>query len=334
MSVNIGVVGAGSWGTTLADMLARNGHDVKLWAREPEVVESIRRDRVNTMFLPDSRLQDGVDPREDIAEVVTGAELVVSAAPSHAVRDVGRHIAAAVGDARPTVVSVSKGLEPGTHHTMTHVLEELMPHCGVVALSGPSFAQEVYRGLPTAVVAASADVVAAEKTQRVFANPAFRVYTSPDALGVQLGGALKNVVAIAAGVLDGLDLGTNPRAALITRGLAETSRLGEELGADPHTFAGLAGMGDLILTATGALSRNRTLGIELGKGRALDEILAERRTVAEGINTARVAVELAGITGVELPIASEVEHVLFHAKSPHEALRDLMERELKAERWR
>ncbi len=334
MSVNIGVVGAGSWGTTLADMLARNGHDVKLWAREPEVVESIRRDRVNTMFLPDSRLQDGVDPREDIAEVVTGAELVVSAAPSHAVRDVGQHIAAAVGDARPTVVSVSKGLEPGTHHTMTHVLEELMPHCGVVALSGPSFAQEVYRGLPTAVVAASADVVAAEKTQRVFANPGFRVYTSPDALGVQLGGALKNVVAIAAGVLDGLDLGTNPRAALITRGLAETSRLGEELGADPHTFAGLAGMGDLILTATGALSRNRTLGIELGKGRALDEILAERRTVAEGINTARVAVELAGITGVELPIASEVEHVLFHAKSPHEALRDLMERELKAERWR
>jgi glycerol-3-phosphate dehydrogenase (NAD(P)+) len=334
VSVQVGVVGAGSWGTTLADLLARNGHDVKLWAREPEVVESIRKDRVNAMFLADSRLQDGVDPREDIADVVTGAELVVSAVPSQHVREVGRHIAAAVGSACPTLVTVSKGLEPGTHHTMTHVLEELMPQCGVVALSGPSFAQEVYRGLPTAVVAAASDVVAAEKTQRVFSNSYFRVYTSPDALGVQLGGALKNVVAIAAGVLDGLDLGTNPRAALITRGLAETSRLGEELGADPHTFAGLAGMGDLILTATGALSRNRTLGIELGRGRALDEILAERHTVAEGISTARVAVELAEITGVELPIASEVEHVLFHAKSPHEALRDLMERELKAERWR
>jgi glycerol-3-phosphate dehydrogenase (NAD(P)+) len=315
-------------------MLARNGHAVELWAREPEVVESIRKDRVNTMFMPGSRLQEGVAVREDIADVVAGADLVVSAVPSHAVREIGEQIAAAVGSATPTVVSVSKGLEPGTHHTMTHVLKELMAQCGVVALSGPSFAQEVYRGLPTAVVAASPDIVAAETAQRVFSNRYFRVYTSPDTLGVELGGALKNVVAIAAGVLDGLGLGSNPRAALITRGLAETSRLGEELGADAHTFAGLAGMGDLILTATGALSRNRTLGIELGQGRALEEILAERHTVAEGINTARVAVELAEVTGVELPIAGEVEHVLFHAKSPHEALRDLMERELKAERWR
>ena len=334
MSVRIGVVGAGSWGTTLADLLVRNGHDVKLWAREPEVVESIRKDRVNAVFLRDSRLEDGIEALGDIGDVVSGVELVVSAAPSHVVREIGQRIAAAVGNQTPTVVSVSKGLEPGTHHTMTHVLEELMPQCGVVALSGPSFAQEVYRGLPTALVAASPNVVAAETTQRVFSNKYFRVYTSPDDLGVQLGGALKNVVAIAAGVLDGLDLGSNPRAALITRGLAETSRLGEELGADPHTFAGLAGMGDLILTATGALSRNRTLGIELAKGRALDEILAERQTVAEGINTARVAVELGEVTGVELPIAIEVEHVLFHDKSPHEALRDLMERELKAERWR
>ncbi len=334
MSLRIGVVGAGSWGTTLADLLARNGHDVKLWAREPEVVESIRKDRVNAVFLPDSRLEDGIEALGDIGDVVSGVELVVSAPPSHVVREIGQKIAAAVGNQTPTVVSVSKGLEPGTHYTMTHVLEELMPQCGVVALSGPSFAQEVYRGLPTALVAASPNIVAAETTQRVFSNKYFRVYTSPDALGVQLGGALKNVVAIAAGVLDGLNLGSNPRAALITRGLAETSRLGEELGADPHTFAGLAGMGDLILTATGALSRNRTLGIELAKGRALVEILAERQTVAEGINTARVAVELGEITGVELPIASEVEHVLFHGKSSHEALRDLMERELKAERWR
>ena len=332
--MQIGVVGAGSWGTTLADMLARNGHDVRLWAREAEVVESIRKDRINAVFLRDSPLQESIEVSGEIAEVVSNAEIVVSAAPSHAVRAVGQQIADAIGSAAPLVVSVSKGLEPGTHHTMTHVLEELVPHCGVVALSGPSFAREVYRRRPTAVVAASADVIAAEKAQRSFSNSHFRVYTSTDVLGVQLGGALKNVVAIAAGVSDGLDLGNNPRAALITRGLAETSRLGEELGADPHTFAGLAGMGDLILTATGALSRNRSLGMELGKGRNLDDILAERQTVAEGINTAQVAVELSAITGVELPIVSEVEQVLFHGKTPQEAIRDLMERELKSERWR
>ncbi len=332
--MQIGVVGAGSWGTTLADMLARNGHDVRLWAREAEVVESIRKDRVKAVFLRDSPLQESIEVSGEIAEVVSNAEIVVSAAPSHAVRAVGQQIADAIGSAAPLVVSVSKGLEPGTHHTMTHVLEELVPHCGVVALSGPSFAREVYRRRPTAVVAASADVIAAEKAQRSFSNSHFRVYTSTDVLGVQLGGALKNVVAIAAGVSDGLDLGSNPRAALITRGLAETSRLGEELGADPHTFAGLAGMGDLILTATGALSRNRSLGMELGKGRNLDDILAERQTVAEGINTAQVAVELSAITGVELPIVSEVEQVLFHGKTPQEAIRDLMERELKSERWR
>ena len=332
--MRIGVVGAGSWGTTLADMLARNGHDVWLWAREPEVVESIRKDRVNAVFLPDSPLQESIKASGEIADVVSDAEIVVSAAPSHGVRAVGQQIADAIGSATPLVVSVSKGLEPGTHHTMTHVLEELVPQCGVVALSGPSFAQEVYWGRPTALVAASADVIAAEKTQRSFSNSYLRVYTSPDALGVQLGAALKNVVAIAAGVLDGLGLGCNPRAALITRGLAETSRLGEELGADPHTFSGLAGMGDLILTATGALSRNRSLGLELAKGRNLDEILAERKTVAEGVNTAQVAVELSAITGVELPIASEVAQVLFHGKTPQDAIRDLMDRELKSERWR
>ena len=332
--MQIGVVGGGSWGTTLADMLAGNGHDVRLWAREAEVVESIRKDRVNAIFHPDSPLHESIEASGEIAEVVSSAEIVVSAAPSHAVRAVGQQIADAIGSATPLIVSVSKGLEPGTHHTMTHVLEELVPLCSVVTLSGPSFAQEVYRRRPTAVVAASADVIAAEKTQRSFSNSYFRVYTSTDTLGVQLGGALKNVVAIAAGVLDGLDLGNNPRAALITRGLAETSRLGEELGADPHTFAGLAGMGDLILTATGALSRNRSLGLELAKGRNLDDVVAERQTVAEGINTAQAAVELSAITGVELPIAAEVAQVLFHGKRPQEAIRALMERELKSERWR
>lgn len=332
--MRIGVIGAGSWGTTLADMLAKNGHEVRIWAREQEVVEGIRNDHVNPVFLPGSRLHHGVAAHEEIAQVVEQAEIVISAAPSHAVRKVGDGVAAAIGNKKVLIVSVTKGLEPGTHHTMTRVWEELVPQGKVVALSGPSFAEEVFRGHPTAVVAACPDEAAAETVQRVLSNSYFRVYTSPDAVGVQLGGALKNVVAIAAGMVDGLDLGHNPRAALITRGLAETARLGEELGADPHTFAGLAGMGDLILTATGGLSRNRTLGIELAKGRALNEILAERQSVAEGVNTAQVAVELGAATGVELPIATEVTRILFNGKSPQEAIQDLMERELKSERWR
>ncbi len=332
--MRIGVIGAGSWGTTLADMLAKNGHEVRIWAREPEVVEGIREDHVNPVFLPGARLHHAVVAHAEIAQVVEQAEMVVSAAPSHAVRTVGEGVAAAIGNKKALIVSVTKGLEPGTHHTMTRVWEELVPHGKVVALSGPSFAEEVFGGYPTAVVAACADESAAETVQRVLSNSYFRVYTSPDAVGVQLGGALKNVVAIAAGMVDGLDLGHNPRAALITRGLAETARLGEELGADPHTFAGLAGMGDLILTATGGLSRNRTLGIELAKGASLNEILAQRHSVAEGVNTAQVAVELGAATGVELPIATEVTRILFNGKSPQEAIQDLMERELKSERWR
>jgi glycerol-3-phosphate dehydrogenase (NAD(P)+) len=214
------------------------------------------------------------------------------------------------------------------------VLHETLPGLPVVVLSGPTFAQEVYDGQPTAVVAASEDPAAAEQVQQAFSSPTFRVYTSADVIGVELAGALKNVIALAAGILDGMGLGHNPRAALITRGLAEMTRLGEALGADAATFAGLAGMGDLILTATGHLSRNRSLGVEIGRGRDLEEILAERRTVAEGVHTARAAVELGRRAGVELPIASEVAQVLFEGKSPRQALSDLMERELKAEQWR
>jgi glycerol-3-phosphate dehydrogenase (NAD(P)+) len=216
---------------------------------------------------------------------------------------------------------------------LSAVLEESMPGHPVVALSGPTFAQEVYERHPTALVAASDDPEAAVEAQQVFSNSYFRVYTSPDLVGVQLGGALKNVIALAAGILVGLDLGHNAQAALITRGLAEIARLGASLGADPLTFAGLAGLGDLVLTATGELSRNRSLGIELGRGRALPDILAERRTVAEGVNTARTAVELAKREGVELPIATEVERVLFEDKPPRQAIADLMERTLKAEQW-
>jgi glycerol-3-phosphate dehydrogenase (NAD(P)+) len=232
------------------------------------------------------------------------------------------------------IVSASKGLEPETLSILTDVLQETVPDSPVVALSGPSFAQEVHARQPTAVVAASGDPVAAELTQQAFSNNRFRVYTSEDVIGVQLGGALKNVIAIAAGMLEGLGLGNNTRAALITRGLAEMIRLGEALGADAQTFAGLAGVGDLILTATGAMSRNRSLGVEIGRGRSLAEVLAGRRTVAEGVSTARAAVELGRRANVELPISGEVARILFEGKDPRDAIGDLMERDLKAERWR
>ncbi|NIM50828.1 MAG: NAD(P)H-dependent glycerol-3-phosphate dehydrogenase [Gemmatimonadales bacterium] len=333
--MRIAVIGAGGWGTTLADLLATQSHQIKIWAHEPEVVESINRDHVNALFLADSRLAEGITAHGELADVLSGAELIVSAAPSHAVREVSANVWTKLNGAEPpTVVSVSKGLETDSLKTMSEVLEETLPGAPIVALSGPSFAQEVYQRQPTAVVAASTDRDAAEAAQRAFSTGYFRVYTSDDLLGVQLGGALKNVIAIAAGLLHGLKLGSNTRAALITRGLAEMSRLGEAMGANPMTFAGLAGMGDLILTATGVLSRNRALGIELAEGRTLDEILATRRTVAEGVRTARAAVQLGKHAGVELPIASEVANILFEGKAPQRAVRDLMERELKAENWR
>ncbi len=333
--MRIGVIGAGSWGTTLADLLAGNGHQVQMWAYEREVVESINRDHVNTQYLADARLAESIVAQLDLGDAANGAELLVSAAPSHVVRKLFSELRSTLdGDQTPPVVSVSKGLEAGSLKLMTQVLHETLDGPPVVALSGPSFAQEVYARQPTAVVAASENAAAAEMVQRAFATDYFRVYTSEDRIGVELGGALKNVIAIAAGVLHGLRMGHNTMAALITRGLAEMTRVGEAMGANPQTFAGLAGMGDLILTATGALSRNRTLGIELAEGRSLEEILASRRTVAEGVHSARAAVGLAEKVGVELPIAVEIASVLFEGKSPESAARDLMERELKAEQWR
>jgi glycerol-3-phosphate dehydrogenase (NAD(P)+) len=331
--MEIAVIGGGSWGTALADMLARQEHRVRIWAREPEVVESIRVERLNSLFLPDSPLSTELRSCAEIAEAVSGVDLVVSATPSHAVRRVSADVYAALEGASPVVVSVSKGLEESTLKPMTEVMAETLPGLSTVALSGPSFAGEVYRQHPTAVVAAGRDAAAAAVTQQVFSTSYFRVYTSSDPYGVQLGGALKNVIAIAAGVLEGLGMGHNPRAALITRGLAEMTRLGQALGCNPVTFGGLAGMGDLILTAAGAQSRNRSLGEELGRGRKLDEILAGRRTVAEGVRTTKAAVTLSGQAGVELPIAQEVGNVLFDGKDLKQAISDLMERELKPEHW-
>ncbi len=330
----VAVVGGGSWGTALADLLARKNLRVRLWAREPEVVDGINRRHVNPVFLPDAPLAPALAATGDLAEAVRGADVVVSAAPSHAVRAVMTRAAPDVGkDA--LVVSVSKGLEAETLKTMSRVLADVLgPLATPAVLSGPSFAQEVHQRQPTAVVAAAHDVVVAQRAQRVFSSDGFRVYSHTDVIGVELGGALKNVIALAAGILEGLGLGHNPRAALITRGLAEITRLGVALGADPLTFAGLAGMGDLILTATGPLSRNRSLGVALGRGQSLAEAQAGKPSVAEGVNTARAAVALGARHGVDLPIASEVAAILFDGKAPRQALSDLMERDLKAEQWR
>ena len=328
----VAVVGAGSWGTTLANLLCGRGEAVTLWAFEPEVADEINRRHRNDLYLPDAPLLPSLEATTDLGAAIEGASLVVSAAPSHAVRRV-------MADAAPrlapgaVVVSASKGLEPDTHRRMTEVLAEVLPGAAIAALSGPTFSREVYEHQPTAAVAASASADTARRAQQVVSAPYFRLYTNDDVVGVELAGALKNVVAIAAGILDGLGMGNNTRAALITRGLAEITRLGVALGAKAATFAGLAGMGDLLMTATGPLSRNRSLGIEVGKGRTLEEVQARRLSVAEGVGTARAAVELAAKVGVELPIAREVVSVLFEHKPPRQAIGDLMERSLKSETW-
>lgn len=326
----VAVVGAGSWGTALADMLARKGLRVVLWAYEPEVVAEINARHRNDLFLPEAPLHEALTATADLAAAVAGAELVLAVTPSHAMRAV---LSAAAPSVAPgtLVVSASKGLEPQSLKRMTEVLAEVMPAgTGVVALSGPTFAREVYERQPTAAtVAGPAD--AARRAQQLLSTSHFRTYTNDDTVGVELGGALKNVVAIATGIAEGLGLGSNPRAALITRGLAEMARLGVAMGADPLTFAGLAGMGDLVLTATGPLSRNRSLGVELGKGATLEQIQARRLSVAEGVGTARTAVALGERVRVELPIAREVARVLFEDKPPRQAVADLMERALRTE---
>jgi len=329
--VKVAVIGGGAWGTALADLLARKGEQVTLWAREPEVVESVNQRHVNDLFLPGAPLAPTLAAARDIASVVRDAEVIVSAAPSHAVRPVMTQVARSI-TRTPLIVSASKGLDPDKLERPSAVLVEVLPAGTPIAvLSGPSFALEVYQRQPTAVVAAAADHAVAERAQRLFSTPHFRVYSHTDVIGVELGGALKNVIALAAGILEGLGLGFNTRAALITRGLAEITRLGVALGAQPMTFAGLAGLGDLILTATGALSRNRGLGVALGQGQSVAQALAKTQAVVEGVNTARTAVALGERHGVDLPISREVANVLFKSKSPKQAVSDLMERELKAE---
>jgi glycerol-3-phosphate dehydrogenase (NAD(P)+) len=329
----VAVLGGGSWGTTLADLLARKGETVRLWAYEPDVVAAINREHRNPVFLPQADLAPELRAFGDPVEAVRGAEVILSVVPSHAVRSVVSRLPGAV-EANTLVVSATKGIEPDSLKLMSQVLSDSLRQPRIAVLSGPSFAEEVCANQPTAVVAAAHDPATAEDVQRIFATPRFRVYSNRDVVGVELGGALKNVIAIAAGILEGLGLGNNPRAALITRGLAEMTRLGTAMGADPLTFAGLAGMGDLILTTCGALSRNRALGMALAEGQSLAQYNASHRSVAEGANTAMAAMKLAGRHGVELPITEQVWAVLYENKPPRQAVADLMERTLKPELWR
>ncbi len=328
---HIAVLGAGSWGTALSVHLARQGHDVLLWARDPRLAEETRARRANAVYLPDVTLPRGVLVTSDLPSALAPARFVVSAIPSHGCRAV---IAAAAPHLRPaaTIVSATKGLEAGSLLRLSQVIaEEVGPTHPVVALSGPSFALEVAREQPTAVVAASSDLDAAEAVQTEFRGPYFRLYGSDDVVGVEIGGALKNVIAIAAGVVEGLGLGHNALAALITRGLAEISRLACAAGGRRETLAGLSGLGDLVLTCTGALSRNRHVGIELARGRPLDDVLAGMKMVAEGVRTAGAALALGARYGVELPIATQMGEVLAGHVDVRTAVEALMVRRQRAE---
>lgn len=329
----VAVVGAGSWGTALANHLAEGGHPVVLWARDAQLARRLASERENAPYLPGVALHPRVAPTSDVKEATRRAGIFISALPSHAVRTVWRLIAPLLPDAA-TLVSATKGIEAGSLLTMSQVLQDTLPadkSIDVAVLSGPSFAHEVSNNTPTAVVAAARDHRVAEAVQQMFSTPKFRVYTSTDVIGVEIGGALKNVMALAAGVCDGLNLGANTRAALITRSLAEMTQLGVATGARAQTFAGLSGLGDLVLTCTGQRSRNHSVGVQLGQGRKLPAILSSMRMVAEGVTTARSVVSLAARYGVEMPIAEKVNALLQGHISPHEAVMELMTRTLKHE---
>ncbi|MFH1069185.1 MAG: NAD(P)H-dependent glycerol-3-phosphate dehydrogenase [Candidatus Glassbacteria bacterium] len=331
--MKVAVIGAGSWGTTLANLLAGKGEAVSLWAWEPEVVEQINTGHVNDIFLPGVGLEPSLAATGRIEDCVRDAEVVLTVCPSHTLRTVLGSAAAHIKPAA-LVVNASKGLETGTLKRMSEVAAEVVPPAKgtrYVVLSGPSFASEVARQRPTVITAASHDERAADFAQQLFSTPYLRVYKHDDVVGVELGGALKNVIAIATGMIEGAGLGLNTRAALITRGLVEIVRLGTALGANPATFSGISGLGDLVLTCTGDLSRNRSVGLRIGRGETLEEIGRGQRTVAEGIRTTQSAWELARRHGIEMPIVEQVYRILFEGQSVRLAIGELMTRELKKE---
>jgi glycerol-3-phosphate dehydrogenase (NAD(P)+) len=328
--MNVTVIGTGGWGTALAVLLHGNGHNVTLWGRLKEEVDPIIAAGENQTFLPGIKIAKEIVLTLDTKSALHGSELVVLAVPSHGMRPTCEKI----HDYLPTdvpVVSVAKGIENGTGSRMSEVIAEVLKTEHIVVLSGPSHAEEVGRGIPTAVVVASRQEQHAAQAQKAFMNERFRIYTHDDVIGVELGGALKNVIAIAAGTCDGIGFGDNTKAALCTRGLTEMTRLGVALGARPETFFGLSGVGDLIVTAFSRHSRNRGFGERLGKGETPEQIVASTQMVAEGVKTAKSAWQLAQRHGVEVPITREVQAILYEGKSPKQAVRDLMTREAKPE---
>jgi glycerol-3-phosphate dehydrogenase (NAD(P)+) len=328
--MSIGVIGAGSWGTAIGILLARKGHEVKIWDRNKSTVSEINTSRENIKYLPGIVLPSNLYATENLEECVHNSEIVIMAVPSHAIRFMCKQMKELVNKDQ-VFVSLAKGIENESFKRMSEVIEEYYPNNRIAVLSGPSHAEEVSRDIPTTVVATSKDIQTAELVQDIFITPKFRVYTNPDIIGVELGGAVKNIIALAAGISDGLGYGDNTKAALMTRGIAEIARLGVAMGADPLTFAGLSGIGDLIVTCTSMHSRNRRAGILIGKGKSVQEALDEVKMVVEGVNTTKSTFELSQKIGVEMPIATELFNVLFMNKEAKCAVSDLMLRDRRHE---
>lgn len=326
----IAVLGSGSWGTALAIMLVRYGHQVTIWARRKDAVEQMRATRENKQYLPNIVLPEALQFTDSLEDVMQEAEIILSAVPSKAVRGMMEQISPMVKEGQ-IIVNVAKGLEQGTLLRLSQVIEETVPQAKICVLSGPSHAEEVAKDIPTTCVAAAKEEAVAKAVQEEFMNPNFRVYTNTDVVGVEIGAAMKNVMALAAGVSDGVGFGDNTKAALMTRGIAEMKRLGMAMGGEAETFAGLSGIGDLIVTCTSMHSRNRRAGILLGKGYTLDQTLAEVKMVVEGVNTAKAALEVAQKYHVELPITQAMNQVLFEGKEVRQAVMDLMTRVGKSE---
>jgi glycerol-3-phosphate dehydrogenase (NAD(P)+) len=334
LSARAGVIGAGGWGTALALLLHRNGHEVDLWEFFPEYAQRMVALRRNPDFLPGVEIPEGLRITSDLGAAVRDKDVLVFAVPSHALRRVAVQVST-FGVGRYLVITAVKGIENESLLRMSEVLRQawadLLQPDRIVVLSGPSHAEEVSRGIPTAVVAASVSEMSGRAVQEFFRGPAFRLYTSPDVVGVELGGALKNVIAIAAGISDGVGFGDNTKAALMTRGIVEITRLGLAMGAAPGTFSGLSGVGDLIVTCASRHSRNRYVGEQIGAGRSLDEVLSGMKMVAEGVRTTRSAMDLSVKYGVDMPITREVHEILFNGKDPKHAVAELMTREPKKE---
>ncbi len=325
----ISVIGSGGWGSAVAIMLAENGHNVTVWSYLESECDDLKKYRENKPFLPGVRFPDSVGFTNDIS-CAAGADIVVMATPSHGVRSTAKAMAPYISDGQ-LVVNIAKGIEEGTYCTLSQVIKQEIPNCVIAVMSGPSHAEEVSRGIPTTNVVACADEKIARYVQDEFMNPNFRIYTNPDVLGVELGGSLKNVIALCAGVLDGMGLGDNTKAALMTRGLVEMSRLGAAMGAKEETFNGLSGLGDLIVTCTSMHSRNRRAGILIGQGKTAEEAKDEVKMVVEGVRTCRAAKELSEKYGIEMPIVNEAYKVLFENLPAAEAIKNLMGREKKHE---